>query len=145
MKDLYSIYEKLDLSKTNLYYFADDFANGFPVDANVRYNDCIKYLEDNNFKEIPWPTDFTVRIDDFIDNFNHEHCLVFTHTETTRGVKVIRFADTSKKDISKKNPIFCMYFDPRTPSYPDFYIECNKYWETTLQPDKWQNELKKCF
>ena len=141
MKNLYSIYEKLDLSKTNLH----DFADGFPVDSKVRYDDCIKYLEDNNFKEISWPDGYNVRIDDFVDDFNHEHCLVFTYIETTRGVKVIRFADTSKEGISEKNPMFCLYFDSKTPSYPDFYIECHKYWETPLQPDKWRNELKKCF
>lgn len=90
MKNLVDILlEKLDINKVRL-------KDGFPFDENDL--EIIKFLKEHGFKDLKnsraWLTEFEDA---------HDRCFKWDdNTEVSR----ICFADTSKKRISKENPIF---------------------------------------
>lgn len=95
MRNLKDVLEKLKV---------DDISfNEFPLDGTL--DDMVKFLEDNNFiiieEDAATPL-FTVRQ---YMNLKHKRiCYIYMST----SYSLLRFADTSKKEISAKNPIFIL-------------------------------------
>ena len=85
MKDLYSIYEKLDINKVRL-------NDKFPIDGTIE--DVVEFLEEQGFKDINQRGS-----KDVIFNSKKSKCFY-------RLSGHLWFGDTSKEEISKKNPIF---------------------------------------
>jgi len=98
MKDLYSIYEKLDINKVSL----DD---KFPIDGTLE--DIAEFLEEEGFQQIEYGYVKTA--------FNELKAKCFMRDTTS-----IRFADTSRREVSKDNPIFYIHLGNRK-EYSVFY------------------------
>ena len=88
MKNLKDVLEKLKIDDIKL-------IKEFPIDGTI--DDMIEFLEKEGFKEIEYHKNYTLSKQ--IKNTNDK---VFITLENKR----IYFADTSKKTISKENPIF---------------------------------------
>lgn len=96
-----SILEKLDINKVNL-------NNRFPIDGTLE--DIAKFLEEEGFQQVEYGYVKTA--------FNEPKAKCFMIFTTT-----IRFADTSKEEVSKDNPIFYIDFEDKK-DYSVFY--CGK-------------------
>lgn len=102
MKELSNyIYEKLDINKVKL-------NDKFPTDRTL--NDIIEFLKEEGFKQVEYDYVKTV--------FNRANTKCFMIDDAS-----IRFADTSKEDISKDNPVFYIGFYNKIVDYSVFYCD----------------------
>lgn len=135
LKDLYSIYEKLDLDKVGV----DDFAEEFPIEGDLpRF---IEYLKRHRFEELTFRNNTDVGA--LINLFDRSHGKAFLCNDGS-SLKWVRFANTRDRKVSEKNPIFSIIMDYGADDYA-FYTECERYWENELSARDWHKELKKCF
>ena len=121
MKDLYSIYEKLDINKVNIK--DKGFVKNFPLNGEIE--EIAKYLKDYGFKEIPTPSPYTL-FDEFKKDIEKENIRIFTRPKNN----IVRFANTSLgNEISDDNPIFVI--NTGNDGTNQFYFESGKWWAMT--------------
>lgn len=78
----------------------------FPVDGT--YDDVVDFLERCGFNKIK---DDSHNMFINAKKFNQEHKRCFS-CETSDSHSYVVFADTSKSNISDKNPLYCINFNP---------------------------------
>lgn len=106
----------------------------FPIDGTLK--DIVKFLKDNNFIIINDDTKAQSKI------FNTVKSKCFTYINDT---KRIWFADTSKKEICKDNPIF--FINTKIKYYEVYYLDSPAHTEKIIDNDKeaFIEELNKVF
>ena len=104
MKNLKDVLEKLRV---------DDISfNEFPADGTL--DDIVEFLEDNNFIIIEEDYAYALTTIRKLVNTKHKRiCFI----DKGKNYSLLRFADTSKEEISIKNPIFIVVKDSNNYEY----------------------------
>lgn len=119
------IIEKLDINDIRL--------NEFPLELTVE--SLIRYLKDCGYTEVPYISVPNGNIFSYIPYFNEKHGKQFIYTKKWGEIYI---ADTSKSEISDKNPMF--YLNIRN----DKPTEFEAYFKNRSKKIN-QNELRKYF
>lgn len=100
-------------------------ASEFPVKGT--FNEVIKFLEDEGFHELEKNKYHIGNPHEAVRAFDKEHGALF-YTRGDVEIQFVRFANTSKSNISKSNPMYEIWWNGDRPykyqiSYSDIYTQ----------------------
>lgn len=130
MRNITDILEKLDINKVNLE------PDKFPIDGTLE--EIEKFLEANdfeNFDDYDLDMQYFSEYADFVNTEGKKLFLINT------AIKFVRFIDTSKKDLGKDNPMFCIKTNAANP----FTIEIDEFYQRYLNKNDFLKALNKQF
>jgi len=131
MKNLKDVYEKLSVDNIRV---SDDF----PIEDS--FDNTVSFLEAHGFSKY---SNVGQTFDEKKEKFEREHgkAIIISMSVFINGY-YIRFADTSNKRISKKNPVFLIEFKNNE---KNFFIEYNTWKEEHVSEKAFLEELNKRF
>lgn len=126
-----SILEKLDINKVNL-----DDVYTFPLELTDE--SLVHYLKDCGYAEVPYISVPDGNIFSYIPYFNEKHGKQFIYTKQWREIYI---ADTSKSEISLKNPMFYLSIRSGKPDELKAYFK--KGWSKKISQDEFRKYFEK--
>ena len=85
-----------------------------------------------------------MKFDNYVNILNKKKCKCVSFYGNNY-VKYIRFSDTRKHNISKTNPLFCIYITLNKKNSLEYYTEVNEFYENKLYIEAFKDELKRIF